>query len=146
MNTEITFDTLSANAELLLPSITVKAQDVEVEVDEFVDKKDDTIAYYGRSKDTEFVVRFHNIGDDTPSVHKHPVTVSCNDMSYMYYFANANAEKGVQEGERIEVPIPKGPAPGKKAQAPKNPDNLPGVCKHIYAFVSMLMVQGKIEG
>ena len=59
-----------------------------------------------------------------------PLQCSCTCMNYVYTWAFPNAKKGVHYGPLPVIEPPKGVRP------PRNPQHLPGMCKHIAAALN----------
>lgn len=78
-------------------------------------------------------ITFYDVEDgDTPNSGKNPVRVGCGCQAYYFYFAYPNFLKDAHLGNK---PRPYTPvANPKRIVPPKNPDNIPGACKHILAL------------
>lgn len=59
-----------------------------------------------------------------------PTQVSCTCKDYIYSYAYYNAKHGSHYGSLPVIPPPKGVRP------PRNPQHLPGMCKHIAAAMN----------
>lgn len=75
---------------------------------------------------------------------QNPCRVTCSCRSYYFWFAYPNflgdAHLGPKPKEYKPVANPKR-APGP----PKNPNNIPGACKHLIAMVQAMIQNGVIE-
>lgn len=59
-----------------------------------------------------------------------PIQVSCTCKNYVYTWAYYNAQKGSHFGPLPKIEPPKGLRP------PRNPEHIPGMCKHIAAALN----------
>jgi len=145
----VPLEVLMRGAETIQPGIDGRAGNVKV------DLKDTTVWAGTKSKlfvgegekDYRPKVRFYNVKkDETPNVKRTPVRVDCNCRSYYFWFSNANYKAGAHEGKKDKVYIPVPDAERKRAPGPpKNPDSVPGLCKHLYRFVNNLIDSGLVE-
>lgn len=61
-----------------------------------------------------------------------PVKVRCSCSDYRFTWAFSNKMEGSFTGEKFPVYVPTGTRP------PRNPDNLPGLCKHLIGAFRVL--------
>ena len=79
----------------------------------------------------------------TPSRAKTPVRVRCDCLAYRHYFSFQNQKADCQWGEDFPPYV-------RKTQdfvryPKKNPDNIPGICKHLYLLANRLISEGSID-
>lgn len=83
---------------------------------------------------------FYGVEDpytEPPELDKNPVRVSCSCPAYYYYFWYANKQAKAHSRGNLRPYIRKTPPP--PAGLPyKNPDKIPGLCKHLIAFSNYL--------
>lgn len=83
------------------------------------------------------VIDFFGVEDgEKPSFSKSPCRVSCSCRAYYFYFAHPNTIKDAHARGRMRPYVPK--PPPKKKVGPWNPNDVPGVCKHLAAFGQLL--------
>ena len=72
--------------------------------------------------------------------------VRCTCKSYYHFFAAANGIRHVQFGSRKKryIPVPFDQLVHPPRRAPKNPNKIPGMCKHAWVLVKALKVQSLI--
>lgn len=73
-----------------------------------------------------------------PNLLDHEITVRCNCDSYWSRFYKANHFNSVTTG----APFRRGR--NRSGRKPYNPNNIPGICKHLIQFISYLQEQGFI--
>ena len=90
-------------------------------------------------------IQFYNVnvaGGEIPSVDKHPCKVYCGCQAYYFYFGWYNYINNCHLGKK---PVPYKPVIPPSNRPPTNPNQLPGVCKHLIAFANQLTNGGEIE-
>lgn len=65
--------------------------------------------------------------------------VRCNCTDFKFTFAPTLTSKGSLRGNLITFPKPKGTG------TPRNPDHIPGMCKHLNGLVDYLKRKGKLK-
>jgi hypothetical protein len=83
------------------------------------------IAFFGVDFTKEAPSPSHNIG------------VRCDCQAYRFYFGFANQARGCSFGTRVKPYVRKTP-PSDPRYPPKNPLNIPGLCKHLLLVASTL--------
>ena len=74
---------------------------------------------------------------DAPDLSVNPVRVSCSCKAYYFYFSYYNKMGGAHARRPLKGYTRKTPPPPDGLPY-KNPDHLPGACKHIIAFAQFL--------
>lgn len=91
--------------------------------------------------DYQPMLAFQTAGD-TISLSRNPVQVRCTCMAYYFYFSWWNEKAGYHYGD---PPPPYTPvANPKRIVPPRNPEHIPGMCKHLLAFGRVLKDKGKV--
>ena len=84
---------------------------------------------------------FYNVAgdspEDAPDLAKNPVRVACSCPAYYFYFSYWNKMGGAHARRPLRGYVRKTPPPPEGLPF-KNPDHLPGACKHILAFANYL--------
>jgi len=145
--TVVTLQNLVNGAELVQPGIKSKSQNVKVDLKSQNEwKGTKSIIFVGEGeKDYKPKVRFYGVSGK-PNTKRTSVRVDCNCSSYYFYFSMANFKAGAHEGpkDKVYVPVPDDQRK-RKPGPPKNPDSIPGLCKHLYRFVNNLIDSGYVD-
>lgn len=81
---------------------------------------------------------FYGVNDPNagPSVNDN-AGVRCGCQAYRFWFADANRKAGASHGARF-APYVRKTHPDDPRYPPKNPDQIPGACKHLLTFIQAL--------
>ena len=95
------------------------------------------------------IIAFDKLQDperDMPTMVDTPVRVRSSDPSFYFYFAYPLLKIGALYGGRLK---PYEPVPDSQRQRapgpPKNPDQLPGMSKHLWFMVEILKAEGLLK-
>ena len=151
------YNQLKASSELVTPKYNVDNL-AHVRINDLVyDENAETEDFYMEVRSSRpgaggysIQIRFLNVGTNDglteeeiqqgynpkPSLSKNDVMVSCTCDSYRFRFNEAN--KGMRVGLNVKFP----PYITKTSRAPNNPQQRPGMCKHIMEAMNYLNKQG----
>ena len=79
------------------------------------------------------IIDFYNVGEgELPSLSKNPIRCRCSCAAYYFWFSYANKISSALSGRSFTPYIPvQNP---KRIVPPRNPNNYPGMCKHLIAL------------
>lgn len=91
------------------------------------------------------VVQVNGVVPGVQITEENHMTVRCSCSSFRFWFGIANKKSRVLFGQHMKkyVPVPDDQRQRPK-QPPKNPDHIPGVCKHIIGLVKVMRREGII--
>lgn len=152
----LTYNELFANAASILPTSEILGDPYYMT---FLDRKRNDMAGV---KSTKFsasvksktsnqsyttIIDFYDIDvseqPPKPSLSTNPCRVRCSCRAFYFWFSYANKINSALSGRDFVPYVPvKNP---KRIVPPRNPKNVPGVCKHIAALVKGLKHAGEVE-
>lgn len=145
----VTLAELMEGAKKVQPGIESKADSVKIDLkDVYTWKGTNSKLFSGDTlKEYKPKIRFYGIKeDDVPNARKTKVRVDCNCKSYYHYFSYPNWKAGAHEGKKDTTYVPVEPEKRKRAPGPpKNPEETPGMCKHLLKFAESLIDSGYVE-
>ena len=89
-------------------------------------------------------ITFYDVNEgEKPVFDINPVRVGCSCDSQYFYFSYANWLNNAHIGRKPRAYVPV--SNPKRKMPPKNPNNIPGICKHIMAMSLALSSSGQIK-
>lgn len=138
----LTFNDLTTSTDLVLPVTHMKGQPVNFrflrgKVTKMIGTRSVKMTAEIMSQDMDksytVIMDFYNVGEnELPSLSKNPVRARCSCAAYYFWFSYANKLHSALSGRTFTPYVPvQNP---KRIVPPRNPNNYPGLCKHLIAF------------
>lgn len=94
------------------------------------------------------VIAFYGVDDPEgtkPSLAKHKCRVRCSCDAFYYYYSYADFINDCLYGRQARVYTRKTHPGDKNYRPPKNPADIPGVCKHLILLIKSLQDSGYVD-
>ena len=150
---KLTFGDLYKNSQVVLPTTVNNARGFPYQFQDFtkipfIGTK--SIRYLGvvtsQTRENErypLEITFYDVDvedNEKPNTDRNPVRVRCNCPAYYFYFSHYNWREKAHVGTKPKQ------YKRKTSHIPeRNPRHLPGVCKHLIAFVEILIRSGEVK-